>query len=295
LSTSVSPIVDAQNAAIPRGATVVASIAGGAAGSGSVFTQGRGFDNTSVQTISNAAGCSVANGVDSTATGTCASAGTLIGVNGATRTVVATGATAYGAQSIAQDSNTTAIGFRATAKYEGSVAIGYQAQAIADPATAVGSNSLASGNDSVALGAGARATANRSVALGAYSVADQPNTVSVGTPGSERRITNVAPGVYATDAVNVSQLYGVQQNIDNVANIAYSGVAMSFAMSGAYMPSLEAGEKALGLGVGTFQSRSAVALNFKQMGEDGKMSWGAGVSSTGDQWGMNVGVGWKWK
>ena len=191
----------------------------------------------------------MANGVDTTATGTCAGAGTLIGVNGATRTVVATGATAYGAQSLAQDSNTTAIGFRATAKYAGSVAIGYQAQAIADPATAVGSNSLASGNDSVALGAGARATANRSVALGAYSVADQPNTVSVGTPGSERRITNVAPGVYPTDAVNVSQLQGMQQNIDNVANIAYSGVAMSFAMSGAYMPSLEPGEKALGLGL----------------------------------------------
>ena len=274
---------------------MVASVAGGATGSGSILTQGRGFDNGSVQTVTNAAGCSVANGVDTTATGTCAGAGTLIGVNGATRTVVATGATAYGAQSLAQDANTTAIGFRATAKYAGSVAIGYQAQAIADPATAVGANSLASGNDSVALGAGAQATADRSVALGAYSVANQPNTVSVGAPGSERRITNVAPGVYATDAVNVSQLQGVQQNIDNVANVAYSGIAMSFAMSGAYLPSLEAGEKALGLGVGTFQSRSAVALNFKQMGEDGKTSWGAGVSSTGDQWGMNVGVGWKWK
>jgi trimeric autotransporter adhesin len=282
--------------AVSRGATVVASIAGGAAmGDGSILTQGRTLNNTTVQTISNAAGCSVANGMDSTATGTCASAGTLIGVNGSTRTIVASGATAYGAQSLAQDTNTTAIGFRATAKYEGSVAIGYQAQAIADPATAVGSNSLASGNDSVALGAGARATANRSVALGAYSVADQPNTVSVGAPGTERRITNVAPGINSTDAVNVSQLYGVQQNIDNVAKIAYSGVAMSFAMSGAYMPSLEAGEKALGLGVGAFQNRSAIALNYKEMGEDGKISWGAGVSSTGDQWGMNVGVGWKWK
>lgn len=281
--------------AVSRGATVVASIAGGAVADGSIVTQGRTLNNTTVQSISNAAGCSVANGIDSTATGTCASAGTLIGVNGSTRTVVASGATAYGAQSLAQDTNTTAIGFRATAKYEGSVAIGYQAQAVADPATAVGSNSLASGNDSVALGAGARATANRSVALGANSVADQPNTVSVGAPGAERRITNVAPGVNSTDAVNVSQLYGVQQNIDNVAKIAYSGVAMSFAMSGAYMPSLEAGEKALGLGVGAFQSRSAIALNYKEMGEDGKISWGAGVSTTGEQWGVNVGVGWKWK
>ncbi len=302
LSTSLAPLTQAQDVAANRGATISATISGGATSTlGVVQTQGRRFDNTTLSTIQ-ASDCLVANGVDTTATGACASAGTMIGVNGATSTTVAAGATAYGAQSLAQDTNTTAIGFRATATYEGSVAIGYQAQAIADPATAVGWNSLASGNNSVALGAAAQATANNamalgagaqatganSVALGANSVADQPNTVSVGSPGSERRITNVAPGVNSTDAVNVSQL-------NQVARIAYSGVAMSMAMAGTYMPTLYAGEKALGIGLGNYKGYGAVAVNFKSLSETGAMSWGVGVSTTGKEWGVNVGIGWKWK
>lgn len=238
--------------------------------------------------MANPADCTVANGVDTTVTGLCASAGQRVGVNGATTTVVAAGATAYGAQASARDTNTTAIGFRATANFEGSVAIGYQARALADPTTAVGSNSLASGNDSVALGASAQATANRAVALGANSVADQPNTVSVGAPGSERRITNVAPGVAPTDAVNVSQLQGVER-------LAYSGVAMSMAMASTYMPPLEAGEKALGIGLGAYRGYGAVAINFKALNQDGRTSWGFGVSTTGSDWGFSIGTSWKWR
>jgi autotransporter adhesin len=258
-------------------------------------TQTRVFDSTTVQTVSSSADCSVANGVDTTATGLCASAGTRAGVNGATKTTVAAGATAYGSQSLAQDTNTTAVGFRATATFEGSVAIGYQARAIADPATAVGANSLASGNDSVALGASAQATGNKSVALGAYSVAEEDNTVSVGSAGQERRITHVAPGVKATDAVNMAQLSRLEQHVNNVARAAYSGVAMSMAMAGTYMPNLEGGEKALGVGLGNFRGQTALALNFKSMERGGKMSWGFGVATTGREVGVNVGAAWKWR
>ena len=254
---------------------------------GSIQTQGAAFNGTSIQTVS-PADCSVANGADTTATGLCANAGTRAGVNGAATTTVATGATAYGSQSLAKDTNTTAIGFRATATFEGSVAIGYQARAIADPTTAVGSNSLASGNNSVALGASAEATANRAVALGANSIADQAETVSIGAPGSERRIVNVAPGVAATDAVNVSQL-------QNVERIAYSGTAMSMAMGSTYMPNLDAGEKALGIGLGVYRGYSAVALNFKSLHTDGKSAWGFGISTTGSEWGFTLGTSWKWR
>ncbi|MCC5846523.1 MAG: YadA-like family protein [Verrucomicrobia bacterium] len=52
------------------------------------------------------------------------------------------------------------------------------------------------------------------MALGANSVADQDDTVSVGAAGAERRITNVAPGVDGTDAVNVNQLQGVQDGVN---------------------------------------------------------------------------------
>lgn len=208
---------------------------------------------------------------------------------------VADGATAYGAQSLAQDENTTAVGFRATATYAGSVAIGYQARAIADPTVAVGANSLAQGNDAVAVGASAQALGNNSVALGAGAVAEQANTVSIGAPGSERRLTNVAPGLAPTDGANVGQLQQVQNSINHVANQAYSGIAMSMSMSGIYLPTLEAGEKTVGIGVGGYKGYGALALNFKQLAEDGKMSWGVGLSTTGKEWGFNAGVGWKWR
>jgi autotransporter adhesin len=44
------------------------------------------------------------------------------------------------------------------------------------------------------------------VALGQGSVANVANTVSVGTATNQRQITNVAAGVQATDAANVSQV-----------------------------------------------------------------------------------------
>lgn len=293
LSTSLAPLNAASTAATAQGASLGATLTGGAAANGNAATQGRGTGNTAMQTVQ-AAGCGVANGVDSTATGLCASAGTIAGVNGATATKTATGATAYGSQSLAQDSNSTAIGFRSTAQFDGSVAIGYQAQAIADPATAVGANSLASGNNSVALGANAQATAANSIALGAGSVADQANTVSVGSPGNERRITNVAPGVAPTDAVNLSQLQGVQGNINDVARHAYSGIAMAMAMSGTYLPTLGAGEQTLGVGMGGYQGYGAIALAFKGLSGNGRWGYGAGVSTTGHDVGFNAGVGWKW-
>jgi autotransporter adhesin len=270
---------------------LLGSIAGGATG-GVLQTQGGGINGTTLQAVTNPADCTVANGADTTATGLCASAGTRAGVNGATTTTVATGATAYGSQSVAQDKNTTAIGFRATATYEGSVAIGYQARAIADPATAVGWNSLASGNDSVALGAAAEATANRSVALGAYSVADQPNTVSVGSPGNERRITNVAAGVAPTDAVNVSQLRAMQQQVGEVSRIAYSGIAMAAALAG--MPQVDVNKKFnLSLGVGNYAGYSALAIGGSaRINQDTVMKFG--ISSSSGRFLVNVGVGFSW-
>ena len=278
LSTTLAPLVDASNAATAQGGSVVGTSIGGGTG-GVVKTQGPTPGNTSLSSVS-AAGKTIANGVDTTATG--------LGSQAGSPNSPANGATAYGAYSQALSENTTAIGFRALASFKGSVAIGNQARAIADPATAVGDNSLASGNNSVAIGASAQATASRSVAVGAFSVADQPNTVSVGSAEAERRITNVAPGINPTDAVNLSQL-------QDISRTAYSGVAMSFAMSGAVMPNLEPGEKAIGVGLGTYKGYSAVALQFKSLGAGGGTAWGVGVSTTGKEWGLQLGFGVKWK
>lgn len=270
LSTTLRPITGSAEAANASGATVAPTTVGG--GTQGVV-QTRGPSGNAISTIGTA-GSTTATGMDTTASGVGASA------NG-------DGASAYGAWASTQGENTTAIGFRAVAKFAGSVAIGHNARAVADPATAVGDNSLASGNDSVALGASAQATGNRAVALGAFSVADQPNTVSVGSPGEERRITNVAPGVQATDAVNVSQLR-------DVSRIAYSGTALSLAMSGAVMPDLASGELGIAMGVGNYRGYSAMSLRM-QGSTQGGLSWGVGVASTGKEWGVQMGMGLKWK
>ncbi|MFL9874167.1 YadA-like family protein [Paraburkholderia megapolitana] len=291
LSTSLAPINAASTTATSRGESVGATLTGGVNASGAVITEGREHDNTVTQVVQ-ASGCGVANGLDTTATGLCSSAGTIAGVNGAKGTTVADGATAYGSQSLAQDEDSTAIGFRATSQYAGSVAIGYQAQAIADPATAVGANSLASGNNSVALGAGAQATAQGAVALGANSIADQANTVSVGSPGNERRITNVAPGINPTDAVNVSQLQGVQGNINDVARRAYSGVAAATAL--AMIPEVDPGKTlSVGFGSGNYQGYSAVAFGFTaRIAENIKVKGGVSGGSAGTAFG--VGAAYQW-
>jgi len=113
-------------------------------------------------------------------------------------------------------------------------------------------------------------------------------------PGGTR-ISNVAPGVQPMDAVNVNQLNQVRSQVADVARIAYTGTAMAMAMSGTYLPTLAPGEKTVGVGVGSYKGYSAVALTFKALAGDGGMSWGAGISTNGREWGVNAGVGWKWK
>ena len=94
-------------------------------------------------------------------------------------------------------------------------------------AIALGNNaSTAVGaNGAIAIGTDASATAANSVALGAGSIADRgavagytapgltgtfdsAGSVSVGVPGAERQITNVAPGTAPSDAATVGQVQG---------------------------------------------------------------------------------------
>ncbi|SNR98227.1 Head domain of trimeric autotransporter adhesin, partial [Methylobacillus rhizosphaerae] len=138
---------------------------------------------------------------------------------------IATGSVATGASARAGNGG-AAFGDGAVATY-----LGGATTAGTVAGAALGQNASADVSGAVALGTGATVTAENSVALGAGSVADgatlgdspyQPldangdpipvagtspvGEVSVGTAGSERRITNVAAGSADTDAVNVSQL-----------------------------------------------------------------------------------------
>jgi autotransporter adhesin len=125
---------------------------------------------------------------------------------------------------------------------------------------------------------------HKGVALGASSVADQANTVSVGSATNQRRITNVAEGVNGTDAVNVDQL-----------KAAYAGIAMSAALNSVHIPTLNGGEQGFGAGLGYFKGKSAIGIFYRSMNDEGDRALGAGVSTDGKNYLVNLGLGWKWK
>ncbi|KGQ27770.1 hypothetical protein JP33_00840 [Gallibacterium anatis CCM5995] len=97
---------------------------------------------------------------------------------------------------------------------------------------------------------------------------------SQGLNNGGNRITNVAPGVEATDAVNVSQLNQVgaalHNRINNVAKGAYGGVASAGAMASlpqAYLP----GKSMVAAGASHYRGESAVALGTSRISDNGKI------------------------
>ncbi|MET3183068.1 UNVERIFIED_ORG: autotransporter adhesin [Variovorax guangxiensis] len=188
---------------------------------------------------------------------------------------------------------------RATTSTQAAVAVGDTASSQFRQITGVAAGTA----DSDAANVAQLKASEAAVRAGSVQYATNPDgsinhgqiTLGNGQAPGGTRIGNVAPGVLPTDAVNVNQLNQVRRQVDDVARIAYSGTAMALAMSGTYLPTLSPGEKTVGVGVGNYKGYSALALTFKALTDDGRLSWGAGVSTTGKEWGFNAGVGWKWK
>ena len=198
-----------------------------------------------------------------------------------------------GAPASATGTESVAIGGNAAASSDHTIAVGSGAQASGSGSSAVGSGAQASGPTSTAVGSNATAPAPNSVALGSGSVASQPNSVSVGSPGNERTITNLAPGVNPTDAVNVAQMEGVEQNINNVARVAYSGIAMAGALAG--LPQVEQGKTLqISAGVGNYGGYSAIAIGASaRITQNTIIKFGASATD-GSHVLVNAGIGYSW-
>lgn len=172
-----------------------------------------------------------------------------------------------------------------------------------------GADANAQGKDSVAIGSGSIAAADNSVALGTGSVADEENTISVGSSTNQRRITNVAAGVNATDAVNVSQLkQSVQETkqytdqrmveMDNKLSKTESklsgGIASAMAMTGlpqAYTP----GASMASIGGGTYNGESAVALGVSMVSANGRWVYKLqGSTNSQGEYSAALGAGIQW-
>ena len=166
----------------------------------------------------------------------------------------------------------------AFAQAAGSTAVGYEARATAGNALALGRNTNASHAGSVALGANSIASG---LTLGATAYAVATGTpgytpigeVSVGSAGAERRITNLAAGANATDAVNVSQLKQVASNVTELDDrvVKYDGVTgapkTTITLGGAASTDggLTNGTKITNLAQGDISALSTDAVNGSQL------------------------------
>jgi len=164
------------------------------------------------------------------------------------------------------------------------------AEAIGAGNTAIGTGAKAHGYSNTAIGYNAYASHDQSVALGAGSVTDRSNSVSVGNAesGLYRQITNVAPGTYATDAVNMSQLWSVENKVRNVG-------AMAFAMSAlAPLPYDPKEPTQIAAGIGTYDGNNAIALGVFHYSGPSKM-YNAAIAISDDGWEKSARFGITWR
>ncbi|WP_454694206.1 YadA-like family protein [Achromobacter aegrifaciens] len=186
----------------------------------------------------------------------------------------------------------------AYAQNPGSTALGYNARATADNALALGRDAQVSHAGSVALGANAVAN-GATLAASAYrsgtaavAGAAPVGEVSIGSAGAERRLTNLAAGAADTDAVNVSQLKSVADNVGSLGDraVAYDGKSgdpknlITLAGPASADGGLTGGTKLTNLARGAVSAASTDAVNGSQLHETNQdvLRVGDRVTTMGD-------------
>ncbi|KLT72930.1 hypothetical protein PL75_05395 [Neisseria arctica] len=119
-----------------------------------------------------------------------------------------------------------------------------------------------------------------------------------GLDNGNNTITNVAPGVNGTDAVNVNQLLGVgnalAKRIDDVDTDAKAGTASAMAVAGlpqAYLP----GKSMMAVAGSTYRGESGYAIGFSSISDGG--NWiikGTASGNSRGHYGATAGVGYQW-
>ena len=132
------------------------------------------------------------------------------------------------------------------------------------------------------------------ISIAAPTAHNPANTVSlspIGLNNGGQRITNVAPAKEGTDAVNLNQLAGVgnalQNNIERVGKKAYAGVAGAIAQ-GSIPQVTRPGATGIGVGSGYYGGQSAMAIGVSAMSDGGNWVVKGNFSANTDG---HVGVG----
>ncbi|WP_376776939.1 YadA-like family protein [Paraburkholderia youngii] len=160
-------------------------------------------------------------------------------VNMAQLTETNTNVTNLGDQVTTIGDQVTSIGEQVTNVYENGTkyfhanSTGADSSALGEDSVAIGMGAVSNNANDVALGAGSTTSAavgTSGATIGgtayAFAGANPSSTVSVGSVGNERTITNVAAGrlsATSTDAVNGSQLYATNQQVDQLSEDIRNG------------------------------------------------------------------------
>ncbi|MBS0426391.1 MAG: YadA-like family protein, partial [Proteobacteria bacterium] len=137
------------------------------------------------------------------------------------------------------------------------------------------------------------------------SIANGPSMTTSGVDAGGKTITNVAPGVNGTDAVNVNQLgtglgvvnnnvNALRQDVIENRKEAQAGVAGAMAMAGmpqAYLP----GKSMVAAGAASFKGQTAIAIGLSKISDNGKwVTKITGSANTRGDVGVSVGAGYQW-
>ncbi|QLB15095.1 hypothetical protein A6B39_06325 [Mannheimia granulomatis] len=186
-------------------------------------------------------------------------------------------------------------------------------------------NTYTAGNNKVKAGDTVKVNAGRNVEISGsgkninVAVSDNPefNTVKVGkgnnattissdadgvriakADGSPQRITNVAAGRADNDAVNVGQLKGAVNNLNNKINRnqreARAGIAGAAAIAG--LPEIHlAGKSMLATAASTYKGENAIAVGYSRLSDNSKIKLKlSGSADTRGDFIGTVGVGYAW-
>ena len=123
-----------------------------------------------------------------------------------------------------------------------------------------------------------------------------------GIDAGNQTLTNVAAGKNDTDAVNVSQLNAVSNNINNLSNRinevednANAGTATAIAI--ANLPqAYEPGARVFAVAAGTYDGQTGYAVGYSAISDGG--NWiikASGTTNSQQKFGAGAGVGYRWR
>lgn len=222
--------------------------------------------------------------------------------------------------------NAAAGGTGAKASGNSSLALGTDATASAENAVALGSGSVADRKNSVAVGTAGKERQVVHVAAGTEGTdavnvnqlnssmqrtvryatnvdgSVNYNQITLGNGQTPTTLSNIAPGVAGTDAVNVNQLNqglgDARGYTDRVARQlrrdAFGGIAAAIATANlpqSYLP----GGSITSLGLGSYRGQSAAAIGLSTVSENGRWVFKlSGTTTARGAGGVGAGVGLQW-